>query len=305
MRYLEVGGARISKVGLGCWQFGSGEWGYGEEYARTEAVAIVHKALDLGINLVDTAEIYGMGRSEVIVGRAIAERRSEVFLATKILPVFPIASDVVRRARASAQRLGVTSLDLYQMHFPNPVVPLLRSMAGMRTLQQTGLVKHVGVSNYSLPRWQAAERALGRPVLSNQVKFNLVHRAPFRNLVPYAAQKDRLVIAYSPLAQGLLSGRYDPGHRPTGTVRRRSRLYSSGSLQRAGGLVKALREVATAHGATPAQVALAWVIRTPHVVAIPGASRVAQVEENAAASDLELSAEEEARLRLEAEQFSP
>jgi len=304
VRYVAVAGARVSVIGLGCWQFGSGEWGYGKEYADREAGAIVNRALDLGINLIDTAEIYGLGRSESIVGRAIATRRDEVFLATKILPVFPIASVVRRRAEGSARRLGVSKLDLYQLHFPNPVIPISRAMAGMRSLQRTGLVGHVGVSNYSLKGWHAAEKALGSPVLSNQVQFSLVRRKPLDALVPYAQQAGRLVIAYSPLAQGFLSGRYDATHPPTGTVRRRNSLFNPANLDRGARLIEALREIGKAHGATPSQVALAWLIRIPNVVAIPGASRVSQVEENAAAADLALSDDEDARLRGLAEGFS-
>ena len=305
MRYVELPGVRVSVIGLGCWQFGSREWGYGDDYARTEAAAIVNRALDLGINLVDTAEFYGLGRSESIVGRAIAGRRDEVFLATKILPVFPIASVVRRRAQGSAQRLGVSQLDLYQLHFPNPLVPLSRQMAGMRSLQRTGVIGHVGVSNYSFKGWHAAEKALGSPVLSNQVQFNLVRRKPLDALVPYAQQAGRLIIAYSPLAQGFLSGRYDATHLPTGTVRRRNSLFNPSNLDRAAGLIQALREIGKDRGATPSQVALAWLIRMPNVVAIPGASRVSQVEENAAAADLALSDDEDARLRGLAARFSP
>jgi len=296
-------GARISVIGLGCWQFG-GEWGYGADYGRTEAAAIVNRALDRGITLMDTAEVYGMGRSETILGRAIADRHAEVFLATKILPIFPIASVVVQRARASLRRLGLSKLDLYQLHFPNPVVPLSRSMAGMRRLQRLGLLGHVGVSNYSLPRWEAAERALGSPVLSNQVQFSLIRRGPLEALVPYAQRQGRVVIAYSPLAQGFLSGRYDATHRPGGSVRGRNSLFSPANLDRAAGLLAALREIGRAHAATPSQIALAWLIRMPNVVVIPGASRVSQVDENSAAADIDLSDEEAVRLRTEAERFS-
>ncbi|MDQ6885190.1 MAG: aldo/keto reductase [Candidatus Dormibacteraeota bacterium] len=305
MRYVEVSGARMSVIGLGCWQFGSREWGYGDDYARTEAAAIVKQALDDGITLIDTAEFYGLGRSEAILGRAIADRRSQVFLATKILPLFPIASIVAQRAHASARRLGVLTIDLYQLHFPNPLVPLSRSMAGMRQLQRLGLVEHVGVSNYSLKGWQTAERALGSPVLSNQVQFSLVRRNPLRDLVPYAQHQGRVIIAYSPLAQGMLSGRYDATHRPGGTVRRRNGIFSPANLDRASGLITALREIGKVHGATPSQIALAWLIRIPNVVAIPGASRASQVVENAAAADIALSGEEAERLLAEAERFSP
>ena len=303
MRYVEFGGVRVSAIGLGTWQFGSREWGYGDGYARHEAGAIVRRALDLGINLIDTAEVYGFGRSERIVGGAITGRREEAFLATKVLPVFPLPTVVERRARGSVSRLGVDAVDLYQLHWPNPAFPLGTQLEGMRRVLDAGLARHAGVSNYSLERWRQAERALGRPVLSNQVRFNLVARRPLGDLVPYAQRHERLVIAYSPLAQGLLSGRYDAEHLPSGGVRRGSVLFAPENLTRAAGLIDALREVAAAHDATPAQVALAWLIRHPNVVAIPGASRVAQLEANAAAADIELSDEEDALLVRTAETF--
>ena len=305
MRYVEVAGARVSKIGLGTWQFGSREWGYGSEYAEGEAVSIVRRALDLGINLIDTAEVYAFGRSERIVGGAIAGRRHEAFLATKIFPVFPIAPVVGARARASRQRLGVDVLDLYQLHWPNPVIGTAGAMDGMRRLLDAGTIRHVGVSNFGLAGWQQAERQLGSPVLSNQVAYNLVARRPERELLPYAAASDRLVIAYSPLAQGLLSARYDASNRPRRDLRRANSLFLPENLERARPLLTALRDIAAAHDATAAQVALAWVIRRPNVVAIPGARSVAQLEANAAAADIDLTVDEDARLNAASDRFEP
>jgi aryl-alcohol dehydrogenase-like predicted oxidoreductase len=304
MRYVEVQGVRVSAVGLGAWQFGSRGWGYGDDYADREAVAITLRALDLGVNLIDTAEAYGFGRSERIVGRAIAGRRDEAFICTKLLPVLPIAQLVEQQARASARRLGVETLDLYQLHWPNPVIPIAWTMTGMRDLQTAGVVRHVGVSNFSVAQWRAAETALGSPVLSNQVSYSLAARSPDRDIVPWAQSHDRLVIAYSPLAQGLLSGRYDGTNTPKG-VRSRNTLFLRENAERAGELLNALRDVATAHEATPAQVALAWLISRPNVVVIPGASSVAQLEANAAAADLVLTGEELARLEESSDRFHP
>jgi aryl-alcohol dehydrogenase-like predicted oxidoreductase len=304
MRYVEVGGVKVSAIGLGCWQFGSMEWGYGGEYLDKTAVEIVHKALDLGINLIDTAEIYGFGKSERAVGRAIEGRRDEAFVATKVFPVLPIAPIVEQRGRASARRLGIETIDLYQIHQPNPVVPIGNQMDGMGRLQEKGIVRHVGVSNFSLSKWQAAERAHGRAVLSNQVSYSLVQRQPDEELVPFARDNDRLVIAYSPLGQGLLSAKYDATNAPGG-VRAANSLFLPENLERAHELIMALREVAKAHDATPAQVALAWVIRRKNVVAIPGASSVAQLEANAAAADLDLTDEDDERLTRASDNFHP
>ena len=247
----------------------------------------------------------GFGRSERILGEALGEDRESVFLATKILPVLPVAPVVEQRAVASANRLGTRRLDLYQVHQPNPVVRDGTIMRGMRALQRVGLVGEVGVSNYSLDRWRAAENALGSRVLSNQVQYSLVHRSPERDLLPYAESAGRVVIAYSPLAQGLLSGRYDSGNRPVNRVRAGNALFLPDNLDRAGDLIATLRVVADAHSATPAQIALAWVIHHPAVVAIPGASTVGQLESNVAAADIELTDDQYEALNEASARFRP
>ena len=305
MRFVEAGGVRLSAIGLGTWQFGSIDWGYGRDYARTTARDITQRALDLGINVFDTAEIYGFGRSERILGDALGNRRDEAFIATKVFPVMPIAPIVEQRARASLKRLRTDHIDLYQVHWPNPFVPNGPTMAGMRRLVDDGIVHNVGVSNFGLDRWRDADDALGEPVLSNQVSFSLVERGPERDLIRFARDKGRIVIAYSPLAQGLLGGRYDAENRPTGAARRMNPLFLPENLERASGLIQALRDIALAKGVRPAQIALAWVIRRPNVVAIPGASSVEQLESNAAAADIELTDDEDVRLTSEAERFEP
>src|SRR5262249_41611793 len=201
--------------------------------------------------------------------------------------------------------LGARRLDLYQVHQPNPGVRDGTIMRGMSALQRTGLVDEVGVSNYSLRRWLAAESALGSRVLSNQVRYSLADRRPERDLVPYAEAHGRVIIAYSPLAQGLLSGRYDSSNRPANRVRANNSHFLPENLERAAELITALRQVAEAHSATTSQIALAWLIRNPVVVAIPGASTVAQMESNAAAADIDLSDAEYQLLRDASDRFSP
>ncbi len=293
MKYVEVGGARMSAIGLGTWQFGSMEWGYGKQYASEDSIAILHRALELGVNVIDTAEIYGQGRSEKIVGQAIRDRRDKVFLATKLFPIgLPI--QVGARARASARRLGVEGIDLYQLHWPSPAFPLRYTMPRFKRLVDDGLVTHVGVSNFPLKGWQDAERLAGMPVLSNQVQFSLMHRGPEFDLLPWAQANDRVVIAYSPLGQGLLSGRYRD--RAPSNFRRLRSDFRAASRARLGPLISALGDIGARHRATAAQVALAWLIAKPNVVAIPGASSLRQMEENAAAGDLELTGDELERL---------
>ncbi len=293
MKYVEVGGVRMSAIGLGTWQFGSSEWGYGSHYASGEAGAIVQRALELGVNVIDTAEVYGLGRSERIVGEAIRGKRDSVFLATKLFPVgLPFMTGW--RARASARRLGVDRIDLYQQHWMSPLFPPSATMPRFKRLVDAGLIRHVGVSNHTLGAWQLAEQAYGGPVLSNQVLFSLAHREPERELIPWAQKNGRVVIAYSPLGQGLLSGKYEVT--APANFRRMRKNFRADARARFRPLIAALREIAGAHRATPAQIALAWLIAKPNVVAIPGASSVGQTEENAAAADIELDGAETLRL---------
>jgi len=173
-------GLRTSVIGLGAWQFGSREWGYGEAYATETAPALVRRALELGITMIDTAEAYGPGRSERIIAGALAAipsaDRDGLLVATKFMPVVPAEPVVARQAAGSLRRLGVDSLDLYYAHWPNPFVSARRTMQALRPLLAEGVVRRVGVSNYGLGRWQEAERALRAPVIANQVRFSLLSR---------------------------------------------------------------------------------------------------------------------------------
>jgi aryl-alcohol dehydrogenase-like predicted oxidoreductase len=305
MKFLEVEGlGQVSRVGLGTWQFGSREWGYGDAYASGVARDIVHRARELGVTLFDTAESYGFGRSERILGEALGEDRSRVVVASKLFPLAPFPPIVERRAAGSARRLQLDRIPLYQVHAANPLVPDSVTMPGMRTLLDAGRIGAVGVSNYSLRRWQQADAALGRPVVSNQVRFSLAHPKPLDDLVPFASRENRMILAYSPLAQGLLGGRYSAEHRPGG-VRAANPLFGTENLRRIAPLLDTLREVAGRYDVRPAQVALAWLLALPQVVVIPGASSVEQLEFNVAAADLDLDADSSAALTAAARAFTP
>lgn len=304
MRHVTASGVTVPAVGLGTWQFGSRDWAYGTQYAEEVAPAIVDRSIALGVTFFDTAEIYAMGRSERILGSALAGRRDQVWIATKLLPILPLGPVIARRVRGSAERLGVDVIDLYQVHWPNPVVPLSRTMPALGALQAQGRIRHIGVSNFSGAQWRDAEAALGGPVLSNQVRYSLVTRRAEQSVLPYAREQDRLVIAYSPLAQGLLSGRYRKGSVPGG-VRRNNPLFLEDNLERAEPLLSALSAIAASHGASSAQVALAWLLRRPNVMVIPGASSVAQAERNAEAADLELTDDQDAELTALSDAFEP
>jgi aryl-alcohol dehydrogenase-like predicted oxidoreductase len=308
MRYVEVDGLRVSVIGLGTWQFGTREWGYGHEYAHQVAPALVHRAAALGITLIDTAESYGPRTSEHIVGESLltldGPTRAAMTVATKFTPIAPTEGIVRRQVTASARRLGVGGIDLLYAHWPNPFVSVRRTMQSLRPLVEEGLVRRAGVSNYSVGQWQEAERALRHPVYANQVQFSLVKPRPAEELVPYAAAMGRVVVAYSPLGQGVLARVGAGSDGAPNPVRRINPLRRGAAAERLLPLQVAVREIAIAHGATAAQIALAWVVSHPNTVAIPGARTEAQLAENAAAADLELDAGELARLAQAASVFA-
>ena len=303
MRYIDIEGMRLSRIGLGTWQFGTREWGYGEEYATVVAPELIHKAIELGITMIDTAEAYGPGRSERIIGATLAgltpEVRASLTIATKFTPIAPAEPIVAWQVGGSRRRLGMDALDLLYVHWKNPFVSAKRVMQAVRPLVEGGQVRHAAVSNFTLDQWRDAETALRAPVVANQVQFSLASPGPATDLVPYAAEAGRAVVVYSPLLQGLLAGRDMHGvrfGRPQAAM-----------ASRKAGLVPlraALTEVAMAHGATPAQVSLAWVISHPNTIAIPGARTLEQLEQNAAAADLELGEEELARLTVASRVFA-
>ncbi len=304
MRYIEIEGMRLSRIGLGAWQFGSREWGYGDGYAKDVAPALIKRAAELGITMIDTAEAYGPGKSERIIGETLPsltdEQRAGLVVATKFLPIAPAEPIVAWQAAGSRRRLGMDALDLFYVHWKNPFVSARRVMQAMRPLVDEGLVRRVGVSNFTLAQWRDAEAALRAPAVANQVQFSLAAPGPAEELVPYAEAAGRVVVAYSPLGQGVLAGRTDWSG--AGLGRPQARL-----ARRRDGLDPmqvVIRRVAEAHGATPAQVALAWVISHPNTLAIPGARTIEQLEENAAAVDLELTEEELVQLTVVSRAFA-
>ncbi|MCB9850918.1 MAG: aldo/keto reductase [Phycisphaerales bacterium] len=294
MRKVRIGDFEASAIGLGGWQFGGKEWGWDSAH-RAEDHRIIQRAIELGINFIDTAEGYSKGESEAIIGEALeGAARDQLFVATKLMPIMPTPGRIVRAADASRKRLRDECMDLYQIHWPNPVVPIGTQMKGMRMVREQGMARHLGVSNFSLSAWQKADRCLDGPVISNQVQYNLLRRGA-EKLLPWAEANGRVVIAYSPLAQGMLTGKYSSDNAPGG-CRKMNTAFTSAGIEAAQPTITALREIAQKHDATPSQIALAWLIHHPNVIAIPGARNVAQLEQNVAAGEINLSEDEFARL---------
>jgi aryl-alcohol dehydrogenase-like predicted oxidoreductase len=299
MEFRELGksGIKVSAIGLGTWQWGSREWGWGRQYGRADVLAAFQKALELGVNFIDTAEVYGRGRSERLIGEAIKGHREEVVVATKVWPWNLTSGRLKRAAERSARRLGVDVIDLYQIHWPNPILPIRNVMRNMAKLVQSGKVRLIGVSNFNLERMEAAQKALSPLELaSNQVRYNLIDRKIEANLLPYAQSSNVTIIAYSPLAYSLLTGRYTAQSNPTSLIQATSPRFSHSNLTRLTNLQGALSSIAVAHNKTPAQIALNWLISKPKVIAIPGTKRPEHIADSAGAADWRLTESETRQL---------
>jgi aryl-alcohol dehydrogenase-like predicted oxidoreductase len=303
MRYITLGSREASVIGLGAWQIGTRYWGWGTEFGPDNVSALLEAARDAGINLIDTAEIYGQGESERQLGYHIPPDDEHFLIASKASPWHLTVSGIRRAADNSLQRLQRTSMHLYQVHFPNIVIPLSRTMAGMRTLQSETKISHVGVSNFSLARWQRAERALGAPVITNQVDYSLLRPRAFTALRPML-DDGHVMIAYSPMAMGLLSGKYNTEQHPTGS-RLQLPAFSGRNYENVRRVLDVMESIAKNHTAMVSQIALAWVIAHPNVMAIPGAKSPEQVRQNAAAADIQLSESEVTALDEVASTYKP
>jgi len=286
MEFRELGrsGIKASAIGLGTWQWGAREWGWGREYGRAEVLSAFQRALELDINFIDTAEIYAGGKSERLIGEAIKGHREEVVIATKVWPWNLTSGRLIRAADRSARRLGVDVIDLYQVHWPNPIFPIRDTMKTMRGLVRLGMVRTVGVSNFNLTRTKAAQEALSPlDLVSNQVKYNLIDREIEMDLLPYAQGSDVTIIAHTPLARSILTGKFTVGSKPSSLIQAVSPKFSSRNLARMNKLQQTLSSISTAHSKTPAQTALNWLISKQNVIAIPGTKTAKHVTDSAGA----------------------
>src|SRR5712692_2206893 len=265
-RQLGITGLSISAVGQGTWNMGGGMGP--SRSGDEEAVAALRLGLDLGMTLIDTAEMYGAGHSEELVARAVQDRTDPVFIASKVSPSHFSYDSVLRSANSSLKRLGRKQMDLYQLHWPNPRVPVSETMKAMEKVVKDGLVKHIGVSNFSVEQMREAQESLSREkIVSNQVEYSLIDRGPEARVLPFCRQENITLIAYSPLGQGRI---------PKGK----------------GGAFKVLDKGADTLGRTRNEVALNWLLRDQSVVVIPKAVEREHLQQNAQVPEWRLSAEE-------------
>ncbi|MEM7307193.1 MAG: aldo/keto reductase [Planctomycetota bacterium] len=319
-RNLGESGLQIPVVTFGAWAIGGFGWGGRSEETDRAAVEAMSRALDRGMGAIDTAPIYGFGHSEGLVARAIAGRRDEVLVFTKAglrwdddrgkeafagkddrgndrRVFFNSRPDSVRHeVEASLQRLDIDVIDLLQIHWPDPTTPIADTMGALVELRAEGKIRAIGVSNYSPEQMDEARAALGHvPLASDQPKYSLVCRDAEADVLPYVKEAGMGTVVYSPLEQGLLTGKVpadrefpenDGRHkRPTFQPENRARVNEV--------LERVVRPIAAAHDATLAQTVLAWTIDQAGVTSvIAGARKPEQVDDNAAAGDLVLTSDE-------------
>jgi aryl-alcohol dehydrogenase-like predicted oxidoreductase len=298
MEYRQLGNSeiRVSTLALGAWAMGNdpAEWGYVDD---NESIAAIQAALDGGVNLIDTAPIYGNGHAETIVGRAVAGRRENVVIATKcgLLPPAsaegqPVrcltAESIITECEASLRRLRSDYIDLYQCHWPDTNTPERETFSALERLRTQGKVRAIGVSNYSCE--QIVRAMEYTRIASAQPAFSLICRRPLHDLLPFCQEHEIGVIAYSPLAKGLLTGKFR-ADTPLSGVRAADPEFRGDRFRRNLDFVAQLRVIADRYDRSLAQLALRWVIQQPGVTsAIMGAKRPSQVIENLGAAEFEI-----------------
>lgn len=296
---LGTTGIEVTAMGFGTWAWGDSLfWGYGKDYGESDLRLAFQAAIDRGITFLDTAEVYGLGKSEELLGKFINETSASTQIATKYMPL-PWRfrqEDVADAVTASLKRLKLPAIDLYQVHFPAP--SFLNQTGLMNALAdevEQGRIKAVGVSNYNAAQLREAHQLLARRGVTlavNQMRYSLITREIETNGVLNAARELGVtILAYSPLAQGLLTGKYTATNSPSG-ARSLDRRFQAAGLQKLQPVLEKLNQLGEKYSKTPAQVALNWLICQPGVIPIPGIKTAAQVEQNAGALGWELSADE-------------
>ncbi|MGW1887129.1 aldo/keto reductase [Streptomyces sp. NPDC001970] len=303
MKWVSLGstGLRVSRIAFGTWQLG-GQWGTFDE---DQAIGAIREARELGINFFDTAQAYGFGASEHVLGKALRKEitgdRDSVVIATKggLLPGGgrdASAAYLRQGVEQSLRSLGVETIDLYQVHWPDSKVPAVETAGVLQELADEGKIRFAGVSNYDVK--QMAEFAAVRPVDTLQPPYHLFRRGIEAEVLPYAIERNVGVLAYSPLASGLLTGRFDENTTfEESDWRSQATAFTGDTLKRNLAVVRLLAEYAEERGLTVSQLAIAWVLARPGVhVAIVGARSIGNIRASAAAADVELSAEDLSRI---------
>ena len=297
-------GLEITRVGFGAWAIGGGGWEFGWGAQEDEqSVAAIRRALELGVNWIDTAAAYGFGHSEEIVGRALEglSERPYVFTKASLLEgpgrrvVHNLKREsIIREAHASLERLGIDAIDLYQIHWPIPDADIEEGWSAFAELKEQGLVRHIGVSNFDVAQLRRIQEIA--PVETLQPQFSLIERDAEREILPFAERNGMGVIVYSPMGSGLLTGRMTReriASMPEDDWRKQDPRFREPELSRNLELVDRLAEVAESHDTVPGAVSIAWTLRNPAVDgAIVGFRSPEQVDPLIEAANLELADED-------------
>jgi len=295
MRFVILGKTDIhlSSIIMGTWQAGKSMWTGIDDNQSEKAI---HAAMDAGITTFDTAEEYGKGHSERVLGKALKGRRDKVNILTKVFANHLAYDQVIAACGRSLKNLGTDYLDLYQIHWPSgsfrsKVIPIEETMEALMELKNAGKIRSIGVSNFSLDQLQTACE-IG-PIDSLQPPYSLLWRHVEGDLMDWCQENHVTILAYSPMAQGLLTGKFGPDHQfDKGDHRKANRLFHPDVYPRVQDTVAALRPIAQEKGISMAQLALAWVTAKPGVCAIAGARNAQQATDNAKAGDLVLGTDE-------------
>jgi aryl-alcohol dehydrogenase-like predicted oxidoreductase len=302
-RKLGYTGLELTTVGLGAWAMG-GPWLYGwGPQDDDESIATLLRAMDEGINWIDTAAIYGFGRSESVVGRALKQMKQKPLVATKCGLCWDERSERIPRLKAqsiraechdSLRRLDIDTIDLYQIHFNEPDEDIEEGWTEMARLVEEGKVRYIGVSNFTVEQIRRIQKI--HPVASLQPPYSMLHREVEEELLDFCGQNDIGVVVYSPMQRGLLTGKFDAkrvANLPEGDHRKENPDFQHPQFEATMQLVEQLKPIAERNSRTLAQLAISWVLRWPEVTAaIVGARRPDQVAETAQASDWDLSKED-------------
>lgn len=307
MATTELGktGIQVSPLGIGTWAWGDKLfWGYGDRYGAVDVEAAFQRAVDQGISFFDTAEVYGLGESERLLGQFIKSISTPIQVATKYgpLPWRWQGQSVIEALDASLKRLQLDQIALYQVHWPFNFLMSDRTLfQALATAVQQGKIGAVGVSNYSPSQMRQAHQLLqefGVPLAVNQVRYSLITRqVEAQGLIKLANELGITILAYSPLAQGLLTGKYTPQNPPQG-ARKGDGRFSPNGLAKLAPVLDLLRDFGAKHDRTPAQVALNWLVAQPGVIPIPGAKTGPQAQDNAGAIGWSLTHAEVSQLEL-------
>ncbi len=306
MEYAFLGKSdlKVSRIGFGAMQFRPA-WIKKKEVM----VDILNYALDNGVNFIDTAEVYGKNMSESVIGEVLKDRgdRDDFVIATKVHPINLDCQNVLKAADASLKRLQTDVIDLYQVHHHNPYAPASETMKALDELLKIGKVRYVGVSNYSVSLTiEAMECLENGEIIANQLEYNILERSIESEILPFLREKGVVTIAFSPLAMGILSGKYDEtSDLSEEDYRRHSPLFANkNNLKETQMVISVMREIGAEHDATPAEVAINWLLKSDDVFPIFGAKNPEQVKSNIHASKWKLSEEEWRRIAATSDELN-